>query len=37
VSTIAGFEVFGDPGPEAAKILTRLGAEIYPLWRGLEQ
>jgi quinol monooxygenase YgiN len=37
VSTIAGFEVFGDPGPEAAKILTGLGAEIFPLWRGLEQ
>lgn len=34
-STISGFEVYGDPGPEAAKMLAGIGAEIFPLWRGL--
>ena len=34
-ATISGFEVYGDPGPEAAKILKGVGAEIFPLWHGL--
>lgn len=34
---ISGFEVYGDPGPEAAKILAGVGAEIFPLWRGLDR
>jgi quinol monooxygenase YgiN len=34
-SSVSGFEVYGDPGPEAAKMLAGIGAEIFPLWRGL--
>jgi quinol monooxygenase YgiN len=34
-STITSFEVYGDPGPEAAKILAGVGAKISPLWHGL--
>ena len=34
-STLDGFEVYGDPGPEAAQMLAGFGAEIFPLWRGL--
>jgi len=34
-STITSFEVYGDPGPEAAKILAGVGAKILPLWHGL--
>jgi quinol monooxygenase YgiN len=34
-SSINSFEVFGDPGAEAAKILAGVGAEIFPLWQGL--
>jgi len=31
------FEVYGDPGPKASEILAGVGAEILPLWRGLER
>jgi quinol monooxygenase YgiN len=34
-SSITSFEVYGDPGPEAAKILAGVGAKILPLWHGL--
>jgi quinol monooxygenase YgiN len=34
-SSINSFEVYGDPGPEAAQILTGIGAKILPLWHGL--
>lgn len=34
-SSINRFEVYGDPGPEAAKMLAGIGAEIFPFWRGL--
>jgi len=34
-SSITGFEVYGDPGPEAAKILAGVGAEIFSYSRGL--
>ncbi len=34
-SSISRFEVYGDPGPEAAKMLAGVGAEIFPLWHGL--
>ena len=37
VSSINAFEVYGDPGPEAAKTLTKIGAEIFPFWRGLDR
>jgi quinol monooxygenase YgiN len=36
VSSVSGFEVYGDPGPKAAEMLTRFGAKIFPLWRGLK-
>jgi quinol monooxygenase YgiN len=35
VSSLSGFEVFGDPGPKAAGILTGVGAEIVPAWHVL--
>ena len=35
VSSLTRFEVYGDPGPEAAKTLTGVGAEIFGLWHGL--
>jgi quinol monooxygenase YgiN len=34
-ASISGFEVYGDPGPEAAKILAGVGAKIFPLWHAL--
>lgn len=34
-SSINSFEVYGDPGAEAAKMLTGIGAEIFPHWLGL--
>jgi quinol monooxygenase YgiN len=34
-ASISAFEVYGDPGPEAAKILAGVGAEIFPLWHAL--
>jgi quinol monooxygenase YgiN len=34
-SSISGFEVYGDPGAESGKMLTGLGAEIFPHWQGL--
>jgi quinol monooxygenase YgiN len=37
VSTLTGFEVYGDPGPEAAKILAAVGAQIYSSWRGFSR
>jgi quinol monooxygenase YgiN len=35
VSSIGGFDVYGDPGPKAAEMLAGLGAEIFHAWRGL--
>jgi quinol monooxygenase YgiN len=35
VSSISGFEVYGDPGPKAAEMLAGFGAEIFQLWRGM--
>jgi len=35
VTSIAGFEVYGDPGPKAGEMLAGLGAKIFPVWRGL--
>jgi quinol monooxygenase YgiN len=34
-SSITSFEVYGDPGPEAGKMLAGIGAEIFPLWHPL--
>ena len=36
VSSINGFEVYGDPGSKAAEMLTGLGAKIFRLWRCLK-
>ena len=37
VSKLTSFEVFGDPGPKAAGILTGVGAEIFPAWHVLNR
>jgi len=37
VSSVTGFEVFGDPGAQASEILTKLGAEIFQFWRGISR
>lgn len=34
-SSISRFEVYGDPGPEAAAMLAKVGAEIFTHWNGL--
>jgi quinol monooxygenase YgiN len=36
VSSLTGFEVYGDPGVKATEILEGLGAKIYHVWRGLK-
>jgi quinol monooxygenase YgiN len=36
-SSISRFEVYGDPGPKAAQMLTGFGAEIFEVWRGLSR
>ena len=37
VSTMSGFEVYGDPGPKAAEMLTAVGAEIFESWWGISR
>jgi quinol monooxygenase YgiN len=37
VSSISGFEVYGDPGLTAAEILAGFGAEIFPLWHSFSR
>jgi quinol monooxygenase YgiN len=34
-SALSRFEVYGDPGPKAAEMLTGFGAEIFEHWLGL--
>jgi quinol monooxygenase YgiN len=36
-SKLSGFEVYGDPGPKAAEMLTGLGAEIFKPWHGFSR
>jgi quinol monooxygenase YgiN len=36
-SSISRFEVYGDPGPEASRMLAGFGAEIFELWHGLSR
>jgi quinol monooxygenase YgiN len=36
-ATLNGFEVYGDPGPQATEMLKGIGAKIFPLWRGLNR
>jgi quinol monooxygenase YgiN len=35
-ASLAGFEVYGDPGSEASKILAGLGAEVFEFQYGLD-
>ena len=35
VSTLTGFEVYGDPGSKATEVLVGVGAEIFQFWKGL--
>jgi quinol monooxygenase YgiN len=35
MSSLSRFEVYGDPGPEASRMLSGFGAEIFELWQGL--
>lgn len=37
VSSIGGFEVYGDPGPKAAEMLAGFGVEIFGLWHRLNR
>lgn len=37
VSAITSFEVYGDPGPEAAEMLAAVGAEIFEHWHGINR
>jgi quinol monooxygenase YgiN len=37
VSDITRFEVYGDPGPKAAQMLVKIGAEIFDIWDGIRQ
>ena len=34
-ASIAGFDVYGDLGPEGAKIMAQFGVEIFAPWHGL--
>ena len=34
-SSLTGFEVYGDPGPEATQMLQGFGAHIFDFWDGL--
>lgn len=35
VATVTGFDVYGNPGTEAAKVLMGFGAQIFERWDGL--
>jgi quinol monooxygenase YgiN len=35
ISSITGFEVYGDPGPQASGLLSKIGAETFQHWNGL--
>lgn len=37
VSKVSRFEVYGNPGPKAAEVLTGFGAQIFDPWRALER
>jgi hypothetical protein len=32
-----GFEVYGDPGPQAAAMLANFGAQVFEPWAGLNR
>ena len=35
--SVAGFEIYGDPGPEASAIVAGLGAEVFSTWLGFSR
>jgi hypothetical protein len=35
ISVFSAFEVYGDPGPKAAKLLAGFGAQIFTHWHGV--
>jgi|HubBroStandDraft_6_1064221.scaffolds.fasta_scaffold496760_1 quinol monooxygenase YgiN len=37
ISSITGFEVYGDPGAPASEMLSKIGAEIFHRWNGLDR
>jgi quinol monooxygenase YgiN len=37
VSTISAFEVYGDPGAPASELLSKIGAEVFQRWNGLDR
>ncbi|MDR3748603.1 MAG: putative quinol monooxygenase [Acidobacteriota bacterium] len=36
-ASLTGFEVYGDPGPEAAQMLKGFGAQIFDFWDGVSR
>jgi quinol monooxygenase YgiN len=36
-SSITRFEVYGDPGPTAARMLADVGAEMFDIWEGISR
>jgi quinol monooxygenase YgiN len=36
-ASVGGFEVYGDPGSQAAKALREFGAELFQHWQGLRR
>lgn len=36
-AAITRFEVYGDPGQQAAQILSKIGAEMFQPWRGMSR
>lgn len=37
LSSITGFEVYGDPGSQASELLSKIGAEVFQHWDGLDR
>jgi quinol monooxygenase YgiN len=37
VSALTGFSVYGDLSPDAAELLTQIGAQLYTTWRGFNR
>jgi quinol monooxygenase YgiN len=37
VSSLAGFEMYGEPGAKAAEMLSGVGAEVFQYWSGLSR
>ncbi len=35
--SVAGFEIYGNPGAEASAVVAGLGAEIFPTWLGFSR